>query len=53
MKGFPSKFNDLVMKIVSGGKLGIQETYQNNFSETKRQQKTGTGTGHLVNRLVP
>ena len=26
---------------------------QTNFSETKRQQKTGTDTRHLVNRLVP
>ena len=34
---------------------GIQfrEYFQNNFSETKNSRKQGTGTGHLVNRLVP
>ena len=34
---------------------GVQfrEYFQNNFSETKNSRKQGTGTGHLVNRLVP
>ena len=29
MKGFPSKFNDLFMKIVSGGKIGIKVNGEN------------------------
>ena len=29
MKGFPNKFNDLVMKIVSGGKVGIKVNGEN------------------------
>ena len=34
---------------------GVQfrEYFQNNFSKTKNSRKQGTGTGHLVNRLVP
>ena len=30
----------------------FRELFLCNFSETKNMQKTGTGTGHLVNRLV-
>lgn len=32
--------------------MSFHELLQNNFSKTKNRQKIGTGTGHIINRLV-